>query len=102
MTGLKDTFNGRSKVIAMFVDRVSPISNITVKLSSTPSMLSSLYKYAFLMSIPSNKGYATTPLNTAVNVSPVEVLTKMPILLKGLLASKETGLVTLIIFIEIV
>jgi hypothetical protein len=54
------------------------------------------------MSIPSNKGYATTPLNTADNVSPVEVLTKMPILLKGLLASKDTGLVTLIIFIEIV
>lgn len=54
------------------------------------------------MSIPSNKGYATTPLNTAVNVSPVEVFTKIPILLNGLLASKETGLVTLIIFIEIV
>jgi hypothetical protein len=54
------------------------------------------------MSIPSNKGYATTPLNTAVNVSPVEVLTNTPILLKGLLASKETGLVALIIFIVIV
>ena len=86
----------------MFVESVSPISKITVKLSSAPSMLSSLYKYAFLMSMPSNKGDATTPLNTAVTVSPVEVLTKMPILLKGLFASKETGFVTLIIFIEIV
>ena len=54
------------------------------------------------MSIPSNKGYATTPLKTAVNVSPFEVLTNTPILLKGLLASKETGLVALIIFIVIV